>query len=87
MGHRREQTAHLAEKLKQIREQLKLSQDGIIKQLELEDKLTREDISKFERGVREPPLYVILRYARAIELSTDILIDDSMYLPDIKDFR
>lgn len=82
MGHAREQTARLAEKLKQIRMSLSLSQDGIIRLLRLEEKLTREDISKFERGVREPPLYVILKYARAVEISTDILIDDEIDLPE-----
>lgn len=83
MGHSRVQTERLAEKLKQIRERLNLSQDGMIKFLELEDKLIREEISKFERGVREPPLYVILKYARAINISTDILIDDELDLPEI----
>lgn len=85
MGHAREQTERLAAKLKQIREDLNLSQGGIIKLLGLEDKLNREDISKFERGVREPPLGVIVKYARAINVSTDILIDDELDLPELKD--
>lgn len=84
MGHAREQTKRLAAKLKQIREELNMSQDGIIKFLDAEDNLIREDISKFERGVREPPLRVILKYARALEISTDILIDDELELPEIK---
>jgi transcriptional regulator with XRE-family HTH domain len=85
MGHAREQTERLAAKLKQIREDLNLSQGGIIKLLGLEDKLNREDISKFERGVREPPLSVIVKYARAINVSTDILIDDELDLPEPED--
>lgn len=83
MGHAREQTKRLAPKLKQIREALDLSQDGIIRLLGLEDNLTREDISKFERGIREPPLRVIVRYARALRISTDVLIDDDLDLPPL----
>jgi transcriptional regulator with XRE-family HTH domain len=52
--------------------------------LGLEDKLNREDISKFERGIREPPLKVILKYARAINISTDFLLDDELTLPEPK---
>lgn len=81
MGHAREQTKRLAEKLKQIRKNLNLSQGGMVKFLNLEDKLTREDISKFERGIREPSLPTILKYARSIGISTDILIDDEQNLP------
>lgn len=82
MGHApREKVLRLPEKLLQIREHLGLSQNGIIKHLGLEDKLTREDISKFERGIREPNLRTILLYARAVQTTTDILIDDELDLP------
>ena len=82
MGHApREKALRLPEKLLQIREHLGLSQNGIIKHLNLEEKLTREDISKFERGVREPSLRTILIFARAINVSTDLLIDDEANLP------
>jgi transcriptional regulator with XRE-family HTH domain len=82
MGHApREKVLRLPEKLLQIREHLGLSQNGIIKRLNLEEKLTREDISKFERGIREPSLRTILIFARAINVSTDLLIDDEADLP------
>ena len=83
MGHAREQTKRLASKLRQIREARDLSQDGMIRLLGLVDNLTREDISKFERGIREPPLRVIVRYARALRISTDVLIDDDLDLPPL----
>lgn len=83
MGHAREQTKRLAIKLRQIREELNLSQDGMIRLLNLEDDLIREDISKFERGIREPPLRVIVKYARALRISTDVLIDDDLDLPPL----
>jgi transcriptional regulator with XRE-family HTH domain len=85
MGHAREQTEKLAAKLKQIREELNLSQGGMIKFLGMDNTLSREDISKFERGVREPPLRVILKYARATGISTDVLLDDEQDLPTLKD--
>lgn len=82
MGHApREKVTKLPEKLLQIRKHLQLSQNGLIKYLELEEKLTREDISKFERGVREPSLPTLLCYARAVKISTDTLIDDEINLP------
>ena len=64
----------------QIREHLELSQNELVKHLNLEEKLTREDVSKFERGVREPSLPVLLSYARSVNISTDILIDDEAKL-------
>lgn len=83
MGHApREKTQHLAQKLLDIRKILGLSQNEIIRHLNLTDKLTREDVSKFERGIREPSLSTLLRYARAINISTDVLIDDELKLSD-----
>jgi transcriptional regulator with XRE-family HTH domain len=83
MGHApREKTEHLAKKLLDIRKILGLSQNEIIRHLNLTDKLTREDVSKFERGIREPSLRTLLKYARAINVSTDVLIDDELELSD-----
>jgi transcriptional regulator with XRE-family HTH domain len=78
---KRKQPARLASKLSEIRAQLGLSQGDLLKRLELEDELERDYISKYERGVLEPPLHVLLRYARLVEISTDLLIDDKMDLP------
>jgi transcriptional regulator with XRE-family HTH domain len=77
----REKPARLGEKLVQIREALGLSQNELLSRLGLSDRLNRDDISKYERGVREPSLLVLLRYARAVNVSTDILIDDKLELP------
>jgi transcriptional regulator with XRE-family HTH domain len=78
---KRKQPARLAEKLLQIRARLELSQGDILTRLGLEDELERDYISKYERGVLEPPLHVLLRYARLVGISTDILIDDELDLP------
>jgi transcriptional regulator with XRE-family HTH domain len=77
----RQRPARLAEKLLQIRMNLGLSQNELISRLGLTDKLLREDISNFERDVREPSLEMLLRYARSVGISTDVLIDDEMDLP------
>jgi transcriptional regulator with XRE-family HTH domain len=77
----REKPERLAEKLLQIREALGLSQNDILSRMGLTDRLNRDDISKYERAVREPSLLVLLRYARLARISTDVLIDDEMDLP------
>ena len=77
----REKPARLGEKLTQIRNALGLSQNELLGRLGLTERLNRDDISKYERGVREPSLLVLLRYARAVNISTDVLIDDELDLP------
>ncbi len=76
-----EKPERLAEKLCQIRTALNLSQNGLIRWLDLTDKLTQAKISAFERGVRIPPLLVLLRYARKFNINVEILIDDELDLP------
>jgi transcriptional regulator with XRE-family HTH domain len=71
----------LARKLLEIRQELELSQNELIRRMGLADELTQAEISAFERGVRIPPLHVLLAYARTVGLSTDYLIDDEMKLP------
>ena len=77
----REKPARLGEKLLQVRNAFGLSQNDILSRLGLTERLSRDDISKYERGVREPSLLVLLRYARAAGISTDVLIDDELNLP------
>jgi transcriptional regulator with XRE-family HTH domain len=71
----------LPEKLLQIRLALGLSQGEMLRQLEL-DHLNRTTVSAYEVGTSEPPLPVLLKYARLVGISTDILIDDALDLPD-----
>jgi transcriptional regulator with XRE-family HTH domain len=71
----------LAEKLIEIRRKLGLSQNEMINRMRLADEVTREEISKFERGVRVPPLPVLLGYAQAAGVYVDALIDDDVNLP------
>jgi transcriptional regulator with XRE-family HTH domain len=84
---KRRKPARLAEKLLQIRIQLGLSQGELIRRLGLDDTIERDYISKYERGILEPTLDVLLAYARAISTTgrgefLEAIIDDKMDLPD-----
>lgn len=75
----RQQPARLAEKLVHIRLALGLSQNGMIRHLGVE--LSQNRISDYELGKSEPPLSLILRYARAVGICVEVLIDDDLALP------
>ena len=72
----------LGEKLLQIRNALGLSQTEMMYRLGVEDLISYHQISRYETGKREPPLLILLQYARAVNVSTDVLIDDALDLPD-----
>jgi transcriptional regulator with XRE-family HTH domain len=78
----RQRPERLAEKLLKIRTVLGFSQNGIIRSMGLSDELTQDYISAYERGIREPPLPVLLKYAQIAGVYVDALIDDSVDLPD-----
>jgi transcriptional regulator with XRE-family HTH domain len=71
----------LPEKLRQIRLALNLSQGGMLYQLGLHEKLSRTSVSAYELGTGEPPLPVLLDYARMANVWVDVLIDDDLDLP------
>lgn len=79
---RRPKPERLAEKLLQIRLALGVSQDGMLARLGMSEELFRSKISAYELGNREPPLPVLLKYARSVGISTDVLIDDELNLPE-----
>lgn len=70
----------LSEKLLQIRLKLELSQSEMVDRLGYTDSFSRNYISAFELGTREPPLPILLSYARLAGTSTDNLIDDELDL-------
>ena len=72
----------LAGKLLQIRLALGLSQSEMMRRLGFEEVLSYKRISEYELGRNEPPLAVLLSYARAVRVSTDVLIDDELDLPE-----
>jgi transcriptional regulator with XRE-family HTH domain len=77
----RQRSKRLAKKLRQIRTALGLSQNGMLKHLGLAEKMFQARISSYELGTREPPLLVLLAYARAANLYVDALIDNDLDLP------
>lgn len=77
----RRKQERLAEKLLQIRLALGLSQNEMLRQLGAEEQLYRTNISNYELGEREPPLYVLLEYARLANVWMDVLVDDELDLP------
>lgn len=77
----RRKPSRLAEKLLMIRTRLGLSQNGMIRCMGLSDELTQAEVSMYERGIRVPPLPVLLEYARAANVYVEALIDDSLDLP------
>ena len=76
----RPKPARLAVKLLAIREALGISQAEMVKRLDF-PRIHPAHVSGYERGEREPPLPVLLRYARLVKVSTDVLIDDELDLP------
>ncbi len=79
MGRGRVKPQRLSEKLVQLRTTLGLSQNELIKALDLD--LTQNRISEYETGKGEPPLPVLLRYARLAGVCLERLVDDELDLP------
>ncbi len=77
----RPRPTRLAEKLFHIRTSLGLSQSEMLTRLGEADELFRSSISAYERGLREPPLPILLKYARVACIYVDVLIDDEIDLP------
>ena len=82
MGYVRPRPERLGEKLRQIRDALGLSQTEMLKRLEAEDLIAYSQISQYETGRREPPLTILLQYARTSGVSMEMLADDDLDLPD-----
>ena len=78
---RRPKPKRLAQKLKQIRVALNLSQNELIKRLGFEMELVQGTISTYELGKREPSLPLLLKYAQIAGICVDVLIDDNLNLP------
>jgi len=72
----------LAEKLLQIRNALGLSQTEMLKRLGAEEVIAYHRISEYETGKREPPLIILLEYARVANVYVDTLINDAVFLPE-----
>jgi transcriptional regulator with XRE-family HTH domain len=78
----RSRPKRLADKLKAIRLQLGLTQADMVKALAVKDEPLRPaSISGYELGQREPPLLVLLRYAKLGGCTMEELVDDKIRWP------
>jgi transcriptional regulator with XRE-family HTH domain len=74
--------ARLGEKIVKIRRELGLSQNGLLRRLGLNEALFQGDISAYELGNRVPDLRTLLLLADLAGVFVDVLIDDTLDLPD-----
>jgi transcriptional regulator with XRE-family HTH domain len=80
-SRRRYVPARLSEKFLQIRSALNLTQQNMLERLDLPPEITQSNISAYERGTKEPPIFVIMRYAEIANVWIDVLVKDSLDLP------
>jgi transcriptional regulator with XRE-family HTH domain len=82
---KRPRPERLPEKLITIRSKLDggLSQNEMIRKLGLENELEQERISKYERGILEPPWYILCAYADAANVWLEVLVKDDLDLPNV----
>jgi transcriptional regulator with XRE-family HTH domain len=72
----------LGAKLRQIRTALGLTQEEMLKQLDLPSVITQSTISAYERNAKLPPYFVLARYGDLANVWLDALIRDSFDLPE-----
>ena len=80
-SRRRYMPARLGEKFLQIRTALDLTQESMLARLELPTEITQSNISAYERGTKEPPIFVIMKYAKVANVWIDVLVEDALDLP------
>ena len=80
MGHSRPRPKHLAKKVLQIRRSLGVSQGEMVRRLGVQDLIDHTTISKYELDKNEPPLAILLAYARLVEIPVEQIIDDELDL-------
>jgi transcriptional regulator with XRE-family HTH domain len=82
MGKRaRPKPRRLTEKLLQMRLALSVSQVELFRLLGVDEYSEVKRVSDYETGKSEPPLPVLLAYARLAGVCVDVLIDDNLELP------
>lgn len=83
MGYPRPCPKHLAEKLRQVRLRLMLTQEEMAARLEqIPVPPQPGHVSEFENGRREPSLFYLLAIAQLAGIPMELLVDDDLELPD-----
>lgn len=81
----RPRPTRLGGKLLHIRRSLGLTQQQLIESLNYRrSPLFIGQISQFEQDKREPPVLVLLHYARIANVPLETIVDDNLNLPEIK---
>jgi len=80
MGSPRPRPKRLAEKLLQIRQRLGISQGQLVNLLGVQEQIHYSNISKYELDKNEPPLGILLAYARNAGIPVEVIIDDELEL-------
>lgn len=74
---------NLGQKLLVIRTNLGLNQIELAEKLSGDKtQLRKSDISRYESGLREPSLIILLRYARLADVAMEALVDDEIELTE-----
>ena len=81
MGSARWRPQRLAEKLRQIRLILDLSQSALLSKLRVADEISYHRISDYELDRFDPPLPVLVEYARVARVHLEEIVDDRLDLP------
>lgn len=82
MGSSRQKPARLGEKLMATREKCGLSLSEMARALSDEKaSVRRQDLFRFEKNERDPPLIVLLRYSKIAGVPMEIFADDDLDLP------
>jgi transcriptional regulator with XRE-family HTH domain len=81
MGSARPRPRRLAEKLLHIRKSLGFSQPYLFKRLGVAEMIHYTNISKYELDKNEPPLMILLAYAKLAQIHLEVIVDDDIDLP------
>lgn len=80
-SRKRYMPTRLGEKFLQIRNALGITQQSMLESLELPTEITQSNISAYERGTKEPSIFVVMKYAEVANVWMDVLAKDSFELP------
>ena len=72
----------LGGKLRQIRLALGLTQEEMLKRLDLPPVISKTTISAYERNTKLPPYFVLARYGDVANVWIDVLVRDYLDLPE-----
>jgi transcriptional regulator with XRE-family HTH domain len=81
-SRRRHMPVRIGEKFLKIRTAFNLTQQRMLERLNLPDEVTQSNISAYERGTKEPPIFVLIKYAEIANVWIDVLVKDSLDLPE-----